>query len=121
MTTQEIADQLVKMCSNSQFIEAGDKLYSPDIVSVETGAPPGQSREAKGIEAVPAKGKWWVDTHEVHSTVVAGPLVAGPCFAVTFKMDATHKPSARRFRMDEVAVYTVADGKIVREEFFYSV
>jgi len=52
---------------------------------------------------------------------VAGPLIAGPYFAVTFKMDATHKPSGRRFQMDEVALYKVEGGKIVREEFFYSV
>lgn len=120
MTTQEIADQLVKMCSTGQFAEAGEKFYSPDIVSVEPGAPPGQSRESKGIDAIRAKGKWWVETHDVHSTVVEGPLVAGSHFAVTFKLDITHKPSGRRLQMDEVAVYHVANGKIVREEFFYS-
>jgi ketosteroid isomerase-like protein len=120
MTTKEIADTLVKMCSKGQFMEAGEKLYSPDIVSIEPGAPPGQSREAKGMEAVRAKGKWWVENHDVHSTTVEGPLVAGPYFTVTFKMDVTHKPSGRRFQMEEVAVYKVADGKIVREEFFYS-
>lgn len=120
MTTKEIADTLVRMCSKGQFMEAGEKLYSPDILSVEAGAPPGQSRESQGIDAVRAKGKWWVENHEVHSTVVDGPLVAGSYFAVTFKMDVTFKPQNRRFQMEEVAVYKVADGKIVREEFFYS-
>jgi ketosteroid isomerase-like protein len=95
-------------------------LYSDDIVSMEAGAPPGQSREAKGIAAVKAKGEWWVANHEVHSAVVEGPLVAGSHFAVVFKLDVTFKPQSRRFTMEEVAVYKVVDGKIVYEEFFYN-
>ena len=120
MTTQEIAKTLVELCSQGKFEEAGDKLYSPDIVSVEPGAPPGQSRESKGIAAVRAKGEWWVKNHEVHSSTVEGPLVAGSYFAVTFKLDVTFKPEGRRFTMDEIGVYKVANGKIVHEEFFYS-
>ncbi len=120
MTTQEVAASLVQLCSKGKFEEAVEKLYSPDIVSIEPGAPPGQSREAKGIAAVKAKGQWWAANHEVHSSTVEGPLVAGPYFTVTFKLDVTFKPENRRFTMDEVAVYKVANGKIVREEFFYS-
>jgi len=120
MTTQEVADTLVKLCSAGKFDEAMKALYSTDIVSMEAGAPPGQSRESKGLDAVMAKGKWWTDNHEVHSVKVEGPLVTGSHFAVVFKMDVTFKPQARRFNMEEVAVYKVADGKILYEEFFYS-
>jgi len=119
MKTQEVADTLVRLCSQGKFEEATKALYSPDIVSVEAGAPPGQSREAKGLAAVMAKGEWWVANHEVHSVKVEGPLVAGSHFAVTFKMDVTFKPESRRFQMEEVAVYKVADGKVVYEQFFY--
>jgi SnoaL-like protein len=120
MTTQEVANQLVKLCSAGKFQEAAEALYSPDIVSMEAGAPPGGSRESKGLAAVKAKGEWWVANHEVHSSTVEGPLVAGPYFAVTFKLDVTFKPQSRRFTMEEVALYKVANGKIVYEEFFYS-
>ena len=74
MSTQEVADKVVKLCSEGKFAEAME-LYSPDIVSMEAGAPPGQSRESKGLAAVkgkasggtptmrsirPAsKGRWW--------------------------------------------------------------
>jgi hypothetical protein len=119
MTTQEVADKLVKLCSEGKFHECLE-FYSPDIVSMEAGAPPGGSRESKGIEAVKAKGEWWVANHDVHSSTVEGPLVAGSHFTVTFKMDITFKPQGRRFTMEEVALYKVADGKIVYEEFFYS-
>jgi len=119
MTTQEVANEVVKLCSQGKFPEAM-ALYSPDIVSVEAAAPPGQSRESKGIAAVKAKGEWWTANHEVHSVSVEGPLVAGSHFAVTYKLDVTFKPQNRRFTMEEVGVYKVADGKIVYEEFFYN-
>ncbi|HYI94202.1 MAG TPA: nuclear transport factor 2 family protein [Bryobacteraceae bacterium] len=120
MTTQEVANTLVKLCSQGKWDEATDSLYGADVVSVEASAPPGGSRESKGIAAIKAKGDWWAANHEVHSVNVEGPLVAGDHFAVTFKLDITFKPQGRRFTMEEVAVYKVADGKIVYEEFFYS-
>jgi hypothetical protein len=121
MTTQEVADKLVKLCSDGKFAEASETLYSPDIVSIEAGAPPGGSRETKGLAGVKAKGEWWTANHEVHSSSVEGPLVAGSHFAVAFKFDVTFKPQAKRFKMEEIAVYKVAEGKVVYEEFFYNV
>src|SRR4051794_3464383 len=103
MTTQEVANQLVQLCSQGKFAEATQALYSPDIVSMEAGAPPGGSRESKGIDAVKAKGEWWAANHEVHSAKVEGPIVAGVHFAVTFKLDVTFKPQSKRFTMEEVA------------------
>ncbi len=120
MSTQEVASALVKFCTEGKLDQAIEALYSPDIVSVEAGAPPGQSREAKGLAAVKAKSEFWNANHEIHSFRVEGPLVAGAHFTVVFKIDATFKPQSRRFQLDEVAVYKVADGKIVYEEFFYS-
>src|ERR1700733_15979083 len=102
MTTQEVADKLVQLCSAGKFDQAMAALYGPEIVSMEAGAPPGQSREAKGIAAVKAKGEWWTANHEVHSVKVEGPIVAGSHFAVVFKLDVTFKPQSKRFKMEEV-------------------
>lgn len=121
MTTQEVANELVRLCAEGKFEEATSTLYSSEIVSMEAGAPPGGSRESKGLDAVKAKGVWWATNHEVHSVTVEGPLVAGPYFTVAFKLDVTFKPQGNRFVMQEVAVYKVADGKVVYEEFFYAV
>ncbi len=40
-------------------------------------------------------------------------------FAVIFEASGKEKATGKPFSMKEVAVYHVADGKIVREEFFY--
>jgi hypothetical protein len=39
---------------------------------------------------------------------------------VVFKLDVTYKPESKRFTLEEVGVYKVADGKVVYEEFFYN-
>jgi hypothetical protein len=43
--------------------------------------------------------------------------VAHDQFVVQYDVDATDKNSKKRFQMSEVGVYTVKNGKIVREEF----
>ena len=120
MTTQEIANELVSLCKEGKFIDAINSLYSPGIVSVEAAAMPGGSREVTGMEAVLGKAAWWASNHEVHSAIIEGPLVSGASFCVRFCFDVTFKPTGKRFPMDELAIYQTADGKIVREEFFYS-
>jgi ketosteroid isomerase-like protein len=120
MSTYEVGKQLVAFCAEGKFDQAMMALYSPDIVSVEAGAPPGMSAEVSGIDAVVEKGKWWAENHDVHDAQVSGPWPHGDRFVVTFRMDITFKPESRRFVMEEAALYTVKDGKIVREEFFYT-
>lgn len=120
MTTSELGKKLVELCKQGKNEEAMKTLYASNIVSVEAGAPPGQSAESAGIEAVIAKSKWWADNHEVHSESVEGPWPHGDRFIVRFTYDVTNKPSNTRMTLDEGALFTVQDGKIVREEFFYS-
>jgi len=120
MNTNEIAKKYVELCQSHQNQVIVETLFSPDIVSVEAGAPPGQSPEVRGVKALAEKSKWWRDNHEIHSAKVEGPWPHGDRFIVRFSYDVTHKPSGRHFQMDEAALFTVADGKIVREEFFYS-
>lgn len=120
MTTMEIARKLVELCRQGKNMEALNSLYAADVVSVEAAAMPGGQREAKGLPAVKAKGEWWVANHEVHSASVTGPWPHDDRFIVGFQYDVTNKPSGNRIKMDEVGLYTVRNGKIAREEFFYA-
>ena len=119
MTTTEIGTALVDLCRQGKNHEAMQTLYADDIVSFEAGAPPGMSQTTNGKEACLAKGQWWADNHEVHSAVVNGPWPNGDEFAVYMHYDVTFKPSGKRFPMEETAIYTVKDGKIVHEKFYY--
>jgi limonene-1,2-epoxide hydrolase len=54
---------------------------------------------------------------EIHSFTANGPFVAHDRFVVQYKADVTDKNSKKRMQLSEVGVYTVKNGKIVREEF----
>ena len=119
MSTLELAKKFVALCHQHRDAEALDTMFAKDAVSVEAAAMPNLPQEMHGVEAIKGKGKWWVENHEVHSAVVEGPYPNGDRFAVRFNYDVTRKATGERIKMDEVALYTVRDGKIVREEFFY--
>lgn len=120
MTTLEIGKKLVEMCKQGKFEEVMVEFYSPDIVSVEAGGPPGQSPETRGLAAVRAKGEQWQAAHTIHSFELNGPWPNGNRFIVWMKLDITNKAANQRMVMEETGLYTVENGKIVREEFFYS-
>jgi ketosteroid isomerase-like protein len=120
MKTIEIANKYVALVKEHKHEAILHELFAKDAVSVEAGAPPGMDRTATGIEAIAGKGKWWVENHEVHKAEVFGPYPHDDRFAVRFVYDITNKPSGKRLTMDEVGLFTVQNGKIVREEFFYT-
>ena len=119
LKTADIGKELVDLCNKGQNVEAMQKFYSPDIVSVEAFDMPPTPREIHGIDAVMKKTEWWVSNHVVHSGKAVGPFVSVDKFAVHFEYDVTFKPTGKRQAMVEVGLYTVAGDKIVREEFLY--
>ena len=117
MNTEEVAKKDVELVRKQAWYEALKTLYDKDIVSVEAQASGGGSPETRGIEGVRGKIDWWVNAMEVHSFKASGPFVAHDRFVVQYDADVTDKSSKKRFQLSEVGVYTVKDGKIVREEF----
>ena len=115
MSSQDVARDLVAMCKAGQFRDAGLKYWADNVVSVEA---QGDNPEIKGKGAVLGKTDWWENAHDVHGVVVEGPYLHGDQFIVRFKLDMTIKASGQRMQMDETALYTVRNGKIVEERFF---
>jgi hypothetical protein len=120
VTTLEVGRKLVELCNQGKQKEAMETLYSQDIASIEASAMPNLPAEMYGIKAIREKAAWWDANHEIHAASAEGPWPKGDQFVVRFTYDVTNKPSNQRFKMDEAALYTVHNGKIVREEFFYS-
>jgi ketosteroid isomerase-like protein len=112
MNTQEVAKKTVELVRKQAWYEALDTLYADDVVSVEATTP-----ETRGKEGVRGKIDWWVDAMQVHSFNASEPFVANDRFVVQYDADVTDKKSKERRKMSEVGVYTVKNGKIVREEF----
>ncbi len=118
MTTQEVADKLVNYCRQGQYDNAMKELYAPNIVSIEPkGAP---MEKVEGFDAVLQKAEFFNNmVEEFHGNEVSDPLVADNFFSCHMKMDATFKEGGRQ-SMEEICLYQVENGKIVREEFFYT-
>jgi ketosteroid isomerase-like protein len=120
VSTAAVANELVSLCRGGRNLDAIAKLYSPKIVSIEPVGSEAMPAEMTGIDAIRQKNEWWFENYEVNSAEVNGPFVGGDQFAVQYVFDTTFKPTGQRSTMAEMALYTVKDGKIVREQFFYN-
>ena len=121
MTTQEVAARYQEMANQRKFIEIQDTFYHEGVVcqEMEKAASMGMAVFTHGLEAVKAKGIARRATIETsHSYIVSDPIVAGEFFSVVLKQDVTFKGKPR-MTLEEIGVFHVMDGKIVKEQFFY--
>ncbi|MGB3554530.1 MAG: nuclear transport factor 2 family protein [Jannaschia sp.] len=119
MDMKKIATELVAGCREGREKENLAKLYADDAVSVEA-ADMGQGREVTGIEAIRGKHEWFSGMYEEVESDVSDPMPHGDDkFAVIFDMKMKKRETGETEDMKDIGVYHVADGKIVREEFYY--
>lgn len=121
MTTQETAALYHEMANQRKFIEIQDTLYDENVVcqEMEKAAAMGLAIFTNGLEAVKAKGVARRATIEtVHSYTCSEPIVAGEFFSVVLKQEVTFKGKPR-IALEEIGVFQVINGKVVKEQFFY--
>jgi hypothetical protein len=117
-TTQDVANRFHELAQSGQWDQIQNELYADNAVSIEPAHAQGL-QSAEGINAIRQKGKQFQDmVEEMHGGYSKDPIVAGNHFAVAMGMDVTMRGRGRS-KMDEIAVYEVKDGKIVKEQFFY--
>lgn len=91
-----------------------DKHWDDGFVSIEA-----DGREFKGRAAVEQKCEEWFATVTMHACQAHGPYATPNGFCVRYEIDCESKDGSwPRMQMDEIGVYTVENGKVVREEFF---
>lgn len=118
MTTQEVANRFHQLAQTGQWQQIQDELFAENAVSIEPEHSAGL-QTVQGIDAIRRKGQQFGEmVEEVHGGFSNEPQVAGNHFAVAMGMDVTMKGQGR-MKMDEICVYEVKDGKIVKEQFFY--
>ncbi len=121
MNSQELGQIMVDLNRSGDIEKLLSEHYAADAISIEA-MDMGQGREAAGLDAIRAKHKWWEETMIMHSMEVDGPFPHGDDkFALIFESDVEVKGLGIRKKGREVALYDMKDGKVVREEFFYSV
>ena len=118
MTTQEVANRFHELSQSGQWDKIQDELFAENAASIEPPQAQGM-RSVEGLAAIKEKGKQFGEmVEEMHGGFTSAPLVGGRFFSVAMGMDCTMKGMGRQ-KMDEIAVYEVKDGKIVKEQFFY--
>ena len=119
MSVQTVAKKFVELCRQGKNFDVMETMYAPDIISVE-----GDGAETKGQGPVIQKSRHWAEVNDFHGETVRGPFFSGGTdsagqFAVFFNLDITRKATGQRLTLEEVALYTVKNDKITREQFFY--
>ncbi len=121
MTTHAIADRYHELVSQRKFIDIQDNLYHEDVIcqEPEKAASMGMAILTNGLAAVKAKGvarRAMIET--LHSYTCSEPIVAGEFFSVVLKQEVTFKGKPR-ITLEEIGVFQIKGGKIVKEQFFY--
>ncbi len=111
----ELGSKLVSLFNTGQIGEC-EKLWDRSIVSCEG---MGVGLEWAGLAAVEAKNAEWNGKHTMLGGAAEGPFVGSTGFAVKFRLHVKVNETGAEMVMNEVGVYTVQNGKIVREEFMY--
>jgi hypothetical protein len=118
MTTQEVANRFHELAQTGQWDKIQEELFAENAVSIEPPHSQGLP-SVEGLDGIREKGKRFGEmVEEMHGGYTSAPVVGGNFFSVAMGMDCTMKGMGRQ-KMDEVAVYEVKDGKIVKEQFFY--
>src|SRR6516165_4500115 len=118
MTTQEIANRLSELFEQGKWTEAQEEFFTRDAKSIEPPNSPGMV-SVEGLDNIKKKGDQFNQmVEQMHGGYCSKPLVAGNHISFAMGMDVTMK-GAGRMKMDEIVVYEVKDGKIVKEQFFY--
>ena len=118
LTTQEVANRFSELAKENRFDQIQDELYAADAVSLE---PAGSFiPNAEGLPAIKKKGEDFnAMIEEMHGGWCSEPVVGGNYFSVAMGMEVTMKGAPGRTKMDEICVYEVKGGKIVKEQFFF--
>ena len=117
-TTEQVASRFHELAQQEQWFQIQDELFAKDIKSLE---PPGSPwlGDVEGKKAVRKKAEDWVAKIEkVFSAHTSAPLVAPRHFVVNRSLDVSVKGFGR-IQMDELMLYEVREGLIVKEQFFY--
>ncbi len=116
----KIGREFVQAMRDRRGLASVEELYAENAQSIEAVVPPvRQFRITKGRDAIKGKREDWLATHEIQELEVDGPYVHPPNrFGVRYRAEVVQKGTGERMTLREIAVYSVAEGKVVLEEFF---
>lgn len=116
----DVARDFTDMLRQGHFLAARERFWAEDVRSIEPhDLPDGIAAEVSGIEAARAKTARWLASRHIHDLSIDGPFVTGSQFALFLDMMIGGQLSEAAQPFTEIAIFTVRDGRISEERYFY--
>jgi hypothetical protein len=113
----EIANKLVELLKEKKFLETQQELFDENIINQEPEE--AQSRSVNGLEYVVSKESNFLKNIKTWKNFeVSEPIISKDFFSIRMFTEVV-LVNDREVSIDEIIVYEVCDGKIVKEQFFY--
>ena len=120
MTTQEVANRYFELAQKGQLEQIQDELYSPDALSIEPVNDSNLPISVKGIVAMRQKeAEFYKLIDGMYGGFCKEPIVTTYNFACASGMDVLMKGKERKMK-EQIGVFEVENGKIIKEQFFYN-
>ena len=119
MTTQEVANRYYELIKMHQYEQIQDELYVPDAISIEPDNDSNLPLVVTGMEELRNKeALFFSQIEEMHGSYMSDIVVSTFFFSMMTGMDVTMKGMQRKNK-EQICVFEVRSGKIVKEQFFY--
>ncbi len=114
----EIANRLVELLRQKKFLDAQKQLFAMDAINLEPEMY--KQRSVSGLEAMIIKEKRFLSNiKKWNHFTISEPLISANHFTIHMVTDVTLKNEEQVY-IDEIIVYEVENGKIIKEQFFYT-
>jgi SnoaL-like domain len=116
----EVARDFTAMLRAGRFVAAGERFWAANVISIEPSGPFGTiPNVSSGKVAATAKSRAWFAASRIDDLSIDGPFVTGNQFALFLDMAIVDRASGAATPFTEIALYTVREGQIAEERYFY--
>jgi ketosteroid isomerase-like protein len=113
MSTKQNVLGLIALVENGKMLDAMTTYYAPDVAMQENVSPP-----TVGFAENYAREAAFYGSLKALRFTLASVVVEGDVAVINWVFDYT-TADGKRYRMDEIAVQTWRDGKVVHERYIY--
>ncbi|MDJ1466925.1 SnoaL-like domain-containing protein [Xanthocytophaga flava] len=119
MTTQQVANRYYELIQKNLYEQIQNELYASDAVSIEPENDSKLPLVVTGIDALRQKESlFFSQVEQMHSSYMSELVVSTFFFSMMTGMDVTMQGKPRKNK-EQICVFEVRNGKIVKEQFFY--
>ena len=119
MTTEQVAKRYYELIQQHQYEQIQNELYAPNAISIEPENDSNLPLVVQGIDALRQKeGLFFSQVDEMFGSYMSETVISTFFFSMMTGMDVKMSGKQRK-KKEQICVFEVRNGKIVREQFFY--